>query len=158
MIYQDSRNTFLKSVLHVLLSSCGDVLKRQLSDSVEDEKFSSIPEHPSQCLLTNLVGQNAFGDYNFQKSKHRCASLFHHSSLHMAKHNKVDSWLNTKSAEEYAVLMRYARKFAKILPQKHHLREREVMFAVREKMLENAAAQQDTLRKAAETNKNSSKL
>ena len=51
------------------------------------------------------------------------------------------------------MLMQDARKFAKIVRQKHHLSERKVMFVVRKKMLENAAAQQDTLQKAAETKK-----
>ena len=51
------------------------------------------------------------------------------------------------------MLMQDARKFAKIVRQKHHLRERKVVFVVRKKMLENAAAQQDTLQKAAETKK-----
>ncbi|KAK3803824.1 hypothetical protein RRG08_056308 [Elysia crispata] len=88
-----------------------------------------------------------------KKNKQQHASLFHHSLLHMVKHNNVTSWLQTKISELTASLMSAARRSAMSLRSKHRCREQEVIKAVRRKLIENAAAQQELVMKAAASHK-----
>ncbi|GFS25404.1 hypothetical protein ElyMa_001686800 [Elysia marginata] len=131
------------------MKAASEVLCRQLHDFLKGGRLEKIPDNLHSCPLTNLVGENAFGGFDFQKNKHRHASLFHYSSLHMTKHNKVTAWLDCKTADQTGSLMSAAHKSAKALRKKHRLWEQDVIKAVRKKLIENAAAQQELDMKAA---------
>ncbi|RUS77903.1 hypothetical protein EGW08_014334 [Elysia chlorotica] len=71
----------------------------------------------------------------------------------MSKQNNVSSWLQSKMPDQAANLLSSARKSAKPLRAKHRQREQAVIKAVRRKLLENAAAQQELEMKAAASRK-----
>ncbi|GFO27461.1 hypothetical protein PoB_005396600 [Plakobranchus ocellatus] len=151
--FTEEERKIFSTAFESLMRSSSDVLARQLGDFLKGGRLAEVPEALHHCLLTNLVGENTFGDFDFQKGKHRHASLFHHSSLHMAKHNNVSAWLKSRTQDEAASVMYNARKTAKSLRAKHHQREQEVMKAVRRKRVENAVAQQELEMKAAASRK-----
>lgn len=101
--------------------------------------------------MTNLLGENAFGDFDFSLSKHRNASLFHHSTLHMTKANDLPQWINKKSNEDMQSLMESARKHSKQMRRVQRQREQAVIKAVWLQMLKNAADQQEKERQLADT-------
>ncbi|GFS27350.1 nucleoprotein TPR-like [Elysia marginata] len=151
--FSSEETQIFATVSCAVMKAASEVLCRQLHDFLKGGRLEKIPDNLHSCPLTNLVGENAFGDFDFQKNKHRHASLFHHSSLHMTKHNKVTAWLDCKTADQTESLMSAARKSAKALRKKHRLREQDVIKAVRKKLIENAAAQQELDMKAAATKK-----
>ena len=58
------------------------------------------------CKLTNLVGEQAFGDLDFNIFKRRYASLHHHSTVQMMKRNKpISMWFSSKDEEEQKRLL-----------------------------------------------------
>ena len=111
--------------------------------------MAPIPEEWKNFPLTNLVGENAFGDFDFQQKKCRNAKLFHHSTLHMAKRNNVSGWLDDQSPTEQAFNMKKARKKAKPTKKEHRQREKDVSSAVRKKLMAQAAASIEAEIKAA---------
>ncbi|GFR61946.1 hypothetical protein ElyMa_000117500 [Elysia marginata] len=142
----------MKSATTAIAQACQDVLKRQLVDFLAGGKFDfTCTESPIylNCPITNVVGENAFGDFDFLTQKHRRASLFHVSSLQTAKQNRVSQWLQT--TEDPKAAMAHARKTAAHFRESHRKREKEVMLAVRRKMLKNAADEEQRLANLAET-------
>lgn len=101
-LFFDSVHTFVdihladKSVIKALQSLCKQssvVTERQLVDFILGS-FSIIEEQDKEtlhhCLLTNLIGESALGDYDYDIFKRRNASLYSRSSLHIIKRNKTN--------------------------------------------------------------------
>ena len=67
------------------------VTKRQLEDFLPGGKFEDMDECMKEQLmhypLTNLEGENAFGDFDFDVCKRGNASLHIRSSMHSIKRN-----------------------------------------------------------------------
>ena len=69
------------------------VTKRQLSDFLGDGIFVNVEENVKaklmHCALTNLIGESAFGDFDFDISKRRNASLHNRSAVHCTRRNQT---------------------------------------------------------------------
>ncbi|GFO43030.1 hypothetical protein PoB_006953500 [Plakobranchus ocellatus] len=147
---QETRNLCQDANCAVSLAAA-EVVKRQLADFLPSGSFDfSTKESPLflHCPVTNLVGENAFGDFDFIMGKHRRTSLFHLSALQSAKQNRVSQWLRTTGKSSQ--FMAQARRTAAALKAKHREREKQVIVAVRKRMLQNAAEQEKKLAKLAE--------
>ena len=80
------------------------VTKRQLEDFLPGGKFEDMDEWMKEQLmhypLTNLVGESAFGDFDFDVCKRRNASLHIRSSMHSIKRNKTVKFISSKSRSQ----------------------------------------------------------
>lgn len=127
----------------------------QLNDFLAGGRFGA-PSSPDladalqHCPVTNLIGENAFGDLDFDMNKRRHASFHHRSSTQMWKHNKTGKWLSGKEEKDQSKLLSLARKHGKNLRFQHKEQERLVMLKIREKLLENQRQQLLKEAKAAE--------
>ena len=118
------------------------VTQRQLADFLVDGKFGHAPTKEdkailSHCPLTNLIGENAFGDMDFDLDKRRHCSLHHRTTTHMLKRNKTSKWLDSKAPAESTSILKTAKKNAKMLRRKHRDQERLVKMKIKERVLEN---------------------
>ena len=114
----------------------------QLADFLVDGKFGHEPTEEdkailSHCPSTNLIGENAFGDMDFDLGKRRHCSLHHRTTTHMLKRNKTSKWLDSKVPAESSSMLKTAKKNAKMLRRKHRKQERLVKMKVKEQVLEN---------------------
>ena len=64
------------------------------------------------CPLTNLIGKGAFGDFDFDCSKRRNASVHNRSALHTVHRNKTMEFVHHKTAKARKELFSVARKMA----------------------------------------------
>ena len=89
----------------------------------------------SHCPLTNLIGENAFGDMDFDFGKRRHCSLHHRTTTYVIK--KTGKWLDSKALAESSSILKTAKKNAKMLRRKHREQERLVKMKIKERVLEN---------------------
>lgn len=136
------------SALQQLIPEMFRVLLRQLGDFHEGGDYggppATFPEGLDHCSLTNLLGENIFGDLDFDMGYRRHASTHHRSSTNMLSHNKTSKWLNKKNCEETSKLMKFARKEGKPLRQQHRQQEKLVMLRIREKLIQNEQKRPET--------------
>ena len=115
------------------------VTERQLIDFLEGGPFFNLDEADRNilkgCPITNLIGENAFGDLDFDFQKKRHTSLHHRSSVHMLRKNQTAEWLATQ--KDNSSILSEARRMGPELRRKHRLHEREVLNALRERQLKN---------------------
>ena len=121
------------SLLHTAMTSlctaCLSVTNRQLVeflsgdflDTDDNTKFEL-----THCPLTNLVGESAFGDFDFDVGRCRSTSLHNRSAVHCIQRNKSMKFMSRKSLSCKSKLFSAARKFGPILKQKHREVENEV--------------------------------
>ena len=129
-------------ILKVLISECALVLQRQLCDFLPGGCLASpndiVKKQIDHCPLTNLIGESAFGDLDFDYSKRRNASTHNRSVLHSVKRNKtVQNFLNTKSVSKQKKLFAIARSKAPIFRKQQREQEEAVKNCIRQKFLEN---------------------
>ena len=114
----------------------------QLKEFLEAGEYGSILATEDQqilahCLLTNLLGENVFGEMDFNMGN-RCKTSFHHrSTTEMLHHNKTSKWLAEKPKEEATHLLLIAHRKSKLLCMQHWRQEQIVWLMIREKLLEN---------------------
>ena len=116
--------------------------KTQLKDFLKDGKYGTPPSEDQSktlhlCPLTNLIGENAFGNLDFDINKRRHASLHHRSTSQMWRANKTDKWLTGQGEDKQARLLAVAREKGSFLRKNHQQQEKIVSLKVREKILEN---------------------
>ncbi|GFR98529.1 hypothetical protein ElyMa_002771400 [Elysia marginata] len=87
------------------------------------------------CPITNLLGERAFGDLDFDFQKRRHTSLHHRSSVHMFRKNHLAEW--TAQQENYSSLMLLARKMGPVLRKKHKENEEKVLKTLQERQVQN---------------------
>jgi len=122
-----------KAIFQELLA----VTQRQLADFLMVGKFGHEPTEEdkailSHCPLTNLTGENAFGDMDFNLGKRRHCNLHHRTTTHMLKRNKTSKWLDSKAPAESSSILKTAKKNAKMLRRKHREQERLVKMKIKE--------------------------
>jgi hypothetical protein len=145
--------------LQKIMSSFIDVCNRQLADFLPKGIYSTKPSEDlrskmKHCKLTNLVGENEFGDLDFSQYRRRHASLFFHSGVQMVKQNKTISvWLESKSPEDQSRLLNLARDKSKNLRQRHKTAEREIYMKRKEKLEEERKKREELLATKAENKK-----
>ena len=96
-----------------------------------------MKEQLMHCPLTNLVGESAFGDFDFDVCKRRNASLHNRSSMHSIKRNKTVKFISSKSRSQKNRLFGLARLRGKVIRKESVEHEKEVKNNVREMMAEN---------------------
>lgn len=142
----------LRHTLQQLMPGMLEVTNRQLTDFLEGEKFGGppvpTPAGLDHCPLHNLLGENVFGELDFDFNKRRNATLHSRSALHMLRHNKTGKWLR-KQGKQSASILAFARKKGKILRDKHREKERIVMLRLRQKLAENKQRQLEKEAKVA---------
>ena len=105
-----------------------------------------VPEGMEHCPLTNLLGENVFGDDDFDMGQCRHGSTHHRTATHILHHNKTAKWLSRKRTADTASLMKFARRKGWSLGLHHHQQERLVLLKIREKLM--ADEREKNLRKA----------
>ena len=68
----EERKSIVKNVLEKLVTGMLQVLDRQLSDFTEGGRYTNIQDQEKRdrmnhCKLTNLIGEQCFGDLSFKK-------------------------------------------------------------------------------------------
>lgn len=139
---QETRKPMVLSCLKGVMKEILVVTTAQLADFLVDGKYGSEPPEDvrtilSHCPLTNLIGENAFGDFDFDLSKRRHCSLHHRTTTHMLKSNKTGAWLDAKSEEQSSEILAVARKKARLLRKKHKQQENVVRMKIKQKVLDN---------------------
>ena len=133
------------AVMHALGMMMPDILittRTQLKDFLQTGQYGH-PLNPDlqktldHCPLTNLIGENVFGEMDFDMGKRRHASLHLRSTTQMLRQNRTSMWLDNKPAVEAAHLMLVARRKGKLLRHHHKRQEQLVKLKIRQKLLEN---------------------
>ncbi|KAL5007846.1 hypothetical protein ScPMuIL_016652 [Solemya velum] len=119
---------------------CGamlQVVKRQLKDHLPSGVYSAAPDsklrdRTKHTKLTNIPSENLFGDLDSGMRRKPNATLRHHSSVTMFKHNHTAAWLKKKSTTSRKLLLKLARNKAKTLKEKEQMYEKHVNLQRRE--------------------------
>ncbi|KAK2139979.1 hypothetical protein LSH36_1525g00035, partial [Paralvinella palmiformis] len=119
-VFEDCRSDAIDHQIIVLGELCAGlviVTERQLADFLPEGRYHSVPENNplrgkiKHSHLTNLIGEQMFGDLDFSLFKRRSAFLFHHSTINILKRNRsVSAWFLKKSNEEQAKLLNLSAK------------------------------------------------
>ncbi|KAK2147620.1 hypothetical protein LSH36_544g05064 [Paralvinella palmiformis] len=115
----EEQRTEVKVILQELCIGLVIVTERQLADFLPEGRYHRVPgNNPlrgkmKHSHLTNLIGEQMFGDLDFSLFKRRSASLFHHSTINILKRKRsVSAWFLMKSNEEQAKLLNLSAKKA----------------------------------------------
>ena len=86
--YAETHSVAVKSALEFVMRETLLVTRRQLADFLPEGKYGSVlPAHIQEelghCPLTNLIGENSFGELDFDMSQKRNCSFHHLSSINM---------------------------------------------------------------------------
>ena len=120
-----------KETLQILCSSLLNVVKRQLSDHLEDGiygKDCSMVERQrtAHSKLTNLPAEHYFGDLDYSIRRKRNATVRHHSGVIMLKRNHTVKWIKQKSKVAQKILIKKGMKEGRKLYQTQKLYEKQV--------------------------------
>ena len=135
----------VKRILKKLCEGCLGTTKRQLADFLPGGRYHGVQDEDTRkrlqhSKLTNLIGEQAFGDLDFSLFKRRNASLHHHSTINMLKRNKsISTFLNLKTPEEQHSLLQLSKQKAAALRKKHRQDEKDAI-ARRQLILEETHA------------------
>ena len=135
----------VKRILKKLCEGCLGTTKRQLADFLPGGRYHGVQDEDTRkrlqhSKLTNLIGEQAFGDLDFSLFKRRNASLHHHSTINMLKRNKsISTFLNLKTPEEQHSLLQLSKQKAAALRKKHRQDEKDAV-ARRQLILEETHA------------------
>lgn len=142
-------NDAVKRALEVIMRDLLVVTRMQLADFLAGGQYGheqppEIVEALKHCPITNLLGENVFGDMDFKINKSHNASFHHHTSILMMKHNRTTKWLQDKG--DAGNIMAMARRKRKALREEHKRQEVLVRLHIKEKLLQN---EQEKKRKEA---------
>ena len=91
----EDQRTEVKVILQELCTGLVTATERQLADFLPEGCYHDVPEDDqlrgkmSHSHLTNLTGEQLFGDLDFSLFKRRSASLFYHSTINILKRGTV---------------------------------------------------------------------
>lgn len=146
--------TLVLPALQKLMPGLLGVSLNQLIDFLQGGKFgvppAAYPEGLDHCPLTYLLGENVFGDFDFDIQKHRNSTLQNRSARQMVAHNKTPEWLNKKEDDEKTHLLHFAGKKAPGLMQQRRRQEKLVFLKLRERMAQQEATRQMKAAKLAQ--------
>ena len=123
----------VKQILKKLCKGCLETTKRQLADFLPGGRYHGVQDEDTrkrlqQSKLTNLIGEQAFGDLDFSLFKRRNTSLHHHSTINMLKRNKsISTFLNLKTPEVQHSLLQLSKRKAAALRKKHRQDEKDAV-------------------------------
>ena len=127
----NDRQAKVKAVLQKISSEVIITITNQLKDFLGGGRYYDVTDlelrqRMARCKLTNLVGEQAFGDLDFSIFKRRYASLHHHSTVQMMKRNKpISIWFSSKDEEEQKRLLDLSAEKAHLLRQQHVHEEKD---------------------------------
>ncbi|GFR74879.1 hypothetical protein ElyMa_000440800 [Elysia marginata] len=132
---------FLTAICKSLCQEALIVTRRQLVDFLDDGYFTNMSSHAQEqlrhCSLTNLIGESSFGDFDFDISKRRNATLHNRSAVHRFKRIKTSKFLGRKSQSQTSRLLKIARKRAPLLRKENKEMDEKMKNAKKEKFIEN---------------------
>ena len=142
LINENLENSMVKKILEKLMISFTDVTRRQLVDFLPGGAYGAAPSNEmlsqmAHCHLTNLLGENEFGDLDFSQFCRKHATIHYHSSVQMVKKNKtISKWLCSKSNEQQSRLLDMARNQSQALRKKHIDAEKEIRLKTKQRLEE----------------------
>ena len=93
--------SLMTQIVQSLSRECLIVTDRQLADFLDEGKFVNCDESTrsqlKHCPLSNLIGESAFWDFDYDVGKRRNASLHNRSAVHSVKRNKTVNFVSSKS-------------------------------------------------------------
>lgn len=133
--------SLIKDAVMSLSSESVLVIERQLTDFLSGGCFENVSIVTSMslahCPLTNLIGESAFGDIDYDFSKRRNASLHNRSALHCIKRNKTMNYLSKKPLGLQRKMLLSARRQGPEFRKESKVQEEKVKDSIRQKFLEN---------------------
>ena len=127
----DQKKERVKNVLQNLCAGFTSVTERQLADFLPQGKYHEVKDPAlhdkmKHSHITNLVGEQCFGDLDFSIFKRRSASVHHHTTVNIMKRNKMVSvWFLGKTEEEQNRWLALSAKKSAALRQKHIAAEKD---------------------------------
>ena len=120
-----------KEILQILCNSLLNVVKRQLSDHLEDGiygKDCSMVERQrtAHSKLTNLPADHYFGDLDYYIRRKRNATVRHHSGVIILKQNRTVKWIKQKRKVAQKILIKKGMKEGRKLRHTQKLYEKQV--------------------------------
>ena len=145
----------VKSALETMMRDLLIVIRLQLASFLQGGKYSGVQPPDVQaaldhCPLTNLLGENIFGEMDFDMNKRRHAAFFHRTSLQITHFNKKAAWSDSKGRQELGEVMQAGRKQGCTLRLQYRRQEQLVKLKIREKLLENKRKRAEKEAKSAE--------
>ncbi|KAK3743352.1 hypothetical protein RRG08_061288 [Elysia crispata] len=135
--------SLISKVIDYIVSEAIVVTKRQLCDFLSDGQYdskhvlSNVEKEIAHCPLNNLIGESSFGDFDFDLSKRRHASLHNRSSLHMVKRNKTMNFLTKKTSGQQRNILALARKYSQKYRKHSRKMEEKATNQIRQRFVEN---------------------
>ena len=128
------------NILQKLCTAFKSVVERQLCDFLPGGRYHNVQSAEVRTRLnhskiTNLLGEECFGDLDFSIFKRRNASMHHHSTVNMLKRNKTSAWFSTKSDIDQEHLLAVAARKSRNLRDAHQRMQKQVV-AKRKEMLQ----------------------
>ena len=121
-------------ILKALSTGFLSVIELQLKDFLPNGQYHAVdnPELRStleHSHLTNLVGEQAFGDLDFSMFKRRNATTHHHTSVNMLKRNKtLTGWFASLSPEQQGdALTKAAAKHQQLRKKSQQVEQQALM-------------------------------
>ena len=93
----------LQQTMRPLMAVTTSQLRDFITGNIYGGPPAPVPEGMEHCPLTNLLGKNVFGDYDFDMGqRHHCST--HHRTTHMLCRNKTAKRLSRKRTADTASL------------------------------------------------------
>ena len=131
----------IENILSNLAKDCIVVTEKQLSDFLPGGKFENVDDSSrrqiSHCPLTNLIGESSFGDFDYDMSKRRGASLHNRSANHVIKRNGTVGYITKKPEATQSLLFSHAKKMGKQLRKDNRAMEMKVVIDTKQKFADN---------------------
>ena len=122
-----------KPIIRSLSKGFLEVLNLQLKDFLPHGKYHAVVDADlrgrlSHSKLTNITGEQCFGDLDFSLFKRRNASMHHLSTLNMLNRNRtVSSFLASLTAEEEQRVFKLSSKKAASIRKLHTEQEQQAI-------------------------------
>ena len=123
----------VKDVLKNISRGCIEVMEHLLTDFLPGGRYHNLDDavlrkKMAHSEMTNLVGEQCFGDLDFSLFKRRNATLHHHSTINILKRNKsISRYFCLKSKEDQTQLLKLSAKKASKLRKQHVIEEKEAV-------------------------------
>lgn len=151
-VEMEPKKAMVLDILQKLCAAYKDVVQRQLVDFLPEGRYHNIQDEEQRqkmkhSKITNLLGEECFGDLDFSIFKRRHASLHHHSTINMLKRNDTLNWFEAKSKSEQERLLTICDLKSGELRRNHQMIQKLVLQERRENLKKNKIAK---AKKAAE--------
>ena len=142
-------------ILKKLCAEFKSVVERQLTDFLSGGRYHNVQDEVQiqrlkHSKITNLVGEECFGDLDFSIFKRRNASLHHHSTVNMLKRNKTSSWFEAKSVAQQKKLLWLCTLKSQTMREEHQDIQKNVLETRKQMLADNKRQKEIKAAKLAE--------